>query len=66
MTAPLTLTTEERGALLQAQGVLRDLIPQIDHLATCGHDCQRMRLDAVETLRRIDALLTLFPAASLP
>lgn len=57
---PLKLPEQHKGALGQAQRILHDLLPQLDHLEACGEDCACIRQQVAETQEKIMKLLTFF------
>lgn len=57
---PLQLTVDELNTVLQAERILHDLLPQLDHLEKCGRDCELLREQLQVTQEQIQSLRTHF------
>lgn len=59
-TGAIVLTPEQHAALLQAQQVLQEIGVQLQHLTSCGVDCQQIRKDYQDEVTRVNNLLRHF------
>jgi hypothetical protein len=56
----IKLSEQDIADLKQAGRILHDLLPHIDNLESCGHDCRMLRQDNERAQATINHLLAKF------